>query len=134
MTESPFATPSASEGIKWSDLNGSLVLIEVLGTEAGIQTVHGSTDAVRANISVLDGGLSGDRYDDALIFPRVLQGQVRSKVGQLVLGRVGQGVAKPGQTAPWKLAEATPSDVSKAEAHMRNAPRTPAVTNAEAPF
>lgn len=110
MSASPFAAPATASGIKWADLKGSLVLVEVLAAEKGIQTAFGDTDAVRANVAVLDGDQKGETYPDCLIFPKALQGQLRPRVGAKVLGRVTQGAAKAGQSAPWLLAEATPDD------------------------
>jgi len=50
-----------------------------------------------------------------------------------VLGRLGQGQGKPGQSAPWLLQEASADDIAKAEAWVRqNA--TPIVQSAQAPF
>lgn len=107
----PFAAPAASAGITWADLDGLLLLIEPLSEEHGIPTVHGEAKAVRANVTVLDGPAAGERHDDTLIFPKILQSQVRPKIGEKVLGRLGQGNKKPGQSAPWILQEATPADV-----------------------
>ena len=131
---SQFAAPAApGEGVNWQALKGHLLLIQPQGIETDIPTVHGAATAVRANITVLDGPDAGTTTEDALIFPRVMQGQVKSRIGQLVLGRLTQGVAKPGQTAPWLLAEATQDDIAVADAHMRKAAQ-PQVQSAQAPF
>lgn len=132
MTEQ-FATPSTPSGLDLKELNGSLLLIEVLGVEQEIPTVHGNSSAIRANVTPLDGASAGVENDDVLVFPRVLQSQLRGKVGQKVLGRLGQGVAKPGQTAPWTLAAATPEDVQKAQDYTRTK-ASGNVSSAEAPF
>lgn len=133
-----FAAPSApSGGIDFKDFNGALLLIEVLGVEDHVPTVHTKpgekSPAVRANVVVLDGARVGEKFDDTLIFPKVLQSQTKTHVGEKVLGRLGQGVAKPGQSAPWQLAEATAPDVAVAEAWV-NANVRPAVTSAAPPF
>jgi len=125
MTD-PFASPATSTGVDWKEVNGALILINVLGVDEAVQTVHGVTDAVRANITVLDGDLKGETFDDTLVFPRVLKSQLKSKVGQLVLGRLGQGTAKPGQSAPWQLVEATDADKSVANAYLKAQPEIPA--------
>jgi hypothetical protein len=44
------------------------------------------------------------------VFPKVLASQLRSSVGGKVIGRLGQGIAKPGQSAPWTLNAATDAD------------------------
>lgn len=131
---SMFAAPSApTGGITWADHKGALLLIEPLSVETGIQTSFGAADAVRANITVLDGPGAPAEFPDALIFPKLLQSQTRGQVGQKVLGRLGQGSAKPGQSAPWLLEEATPEDIAKAEAWVKQN-QQPAVTSAQAPF
>lgn len=131
---SSFSTPAApSGGIDWANFKGSLLLVEVLAQEHGVQTVHGLADPVRANVKVIDGPGAGDSYDDTLIFPKVLIGQTKSKVGEKVLGRLGQGVAKPGQSAPWQLDAASAEDIAKAEAWVA-ANSKPAVTSAAPPF
>lgn len=121
------------DGINWADHNGALLLLDVVAQEHGVITVHGSTDPVRANVAVIDGPGFGKSYDDTLIFPKLLISQTKNSVGQKVLGRLGQGNQKPGQSAPWILQEATAEDIAKAEAWVA-ANSKPAVTSAQAPF
>lgn len=112
MSQNPFAAPApAAGGITWETLNGALLIIEPHAVEEGIQTVHGSATAVRATVHVVDGHTAGEIHEDTLIFPKVLTGQLRTRIGQRVLGRLGQGNKKPGQSAPWVLQEATPQDI-----------------------
>lgn len=127
----PFATPAtASGGIAWADVKGALVLVDVLSVETGINTSFGETDAVRANVAVLDGAQKGETYEDTLVFPKVLQSQLKSRVGQKVLGRVSQGQAKPGQSAPWVLAEATEADIVIGTAYLAGQVSAPAAAGA----
>ena len=133
MTASPFATPATAVGIKWADINGALVLIDVHSVETGIQTTFGESDAVRADVAVLDGEQAGETYPDCLIFPKALQGQLRSRIGAKVLGRVTQGQAKSGQSAPWLLAEATEDDIKVGTAYLAGGISTPG-NDSEAPF
>lgn len=113
MTANPFAAPApATGGIDLKSLMGALLIIEPHGTEDGIQTVHGPASAVRATIHVIDGPTAGEVHDDVLLFPKVLQGQLKSRIGQKVLGRLGQGLARPGQSAPWVIQEAEPADIA----------------------
>lgn len=107
---SPFATPATASGLDLEALNGQLLLISPAKVEEGIATSFGPKDAIRADVVILDGPDAGTEHADTLIFPLVLIGQLRSRIGQKVLGRLGQGQAKPGQKPPWKLAEATPAD------------------------
>lgn len=105
-------------GIDWKDHNGRLLIIEPLAVETGIQTVHGPSDAVRANVYSLTGPGQAEEFADTLIFPKLLQGQTRGQVGKKVVGRLGQGIAKPGQSAPWVIGEATADDIEKAKAYL----------------
>lgn len=109
----PFATiPAPSSGIKWQEVNGSLLILQPTGVELGIQTTYGPSDAVKANIWVVDGPNAGEIHDDTLVFPKLLQSQLKSRINQVVLGRIGQGqVKKAGQDAPWLLEEPTAQDV-----------------------
>ena len=127
-----FASPSApSGGIKWDENKGALLLIEPLSVETGIATTFGTADAVKANVSVIDP--EGETFNDCLIFPKILQSQVRSQIGSKVLGRLTQGQAKSGQSAPWMLQEATAEDIAKGEAWVAKKSQ-PAITSAAAPF
>ena len=108
-----YETPApAAGGIDYEPLMGHLLIFRVVGLETGILTVHGVKDAIRADVVDVD---TGETWPDALIFPRVLISQLRPKVGGKVLGRLGQGNAKPGQKAPWLLSEATPDDLARAQ-------------------
>ena len=99
-----FAAPASASGIDWNELNGHLVVIEVQAHETGIVTANGERDAIRATVHDVDGQQTDE---DVLIFPKVLVSNLRPRIGQKVLGRVGQGVAKPGQNAPWVLTDAS---------------------------
>jgi len=134
-----YSTPAPpADPVNWQELVRCLLLIKPLEVESNVQTVHGATSAVRVNMIVLDGAQTGREYADALVFPRMMQAQIKSRIGQMVLGRLTQGTAKPGQTAPWVLAEATPADEQIADAHLRNAsssaPASQPVQSAQAPF
>ena len=117
---SDFDDPGAPGGDKLplADLNGRLLMIEVHEALSGVQTSFGTTDPVRCDVHVLDGDAKGERYTDALIFPKVLCGQLRAKVGGKVLGRLGQGVAKPGQSAPWVINAATDDEKATGKKYL----------------
>lgn len=123
----PFADPAApSSGIPWAELNGSLLLAKVTSLETDIDTQFGKSDAVRADVTVLDGPKAGEEFVDTLVFPKVLQSQLRARVGQTVLGRLGQGQGKPGQSPPWMLSAATPQDQQTGAAYLASKVAQPA--------
>jgi hypothetical protein len=115
---SQFEDPASSSGIEWKTLNGALLVIEPQEVIHGITTSFGDRDAVRANVTVVEGNTAGAEYTDTLIFPAVLQSQLASKVGKKVLGRLTQGQAKPGQSPPWMLEAARAGDADKATEHL----------------
>lgn len=105
-----FASPASATGIEWATLLGSLLIIDVTEVVKDINTSMGVRDATRATVTIVDGPTAGTAYTDTLIFPKVLHSQTAPNVGKKVLGRLGQGQAKPGQNPPWMLTEATPAD------------------------
>lgn len=119
MTD-PFDGPGTAAGIEWSELNGHLLIITPHEVIPEFKTVHGNGPTVRADLTVLDGPDAPVEYPDTLIFPKVLQGQVRSNAGtgRMNLGRLGQGEKKPGQSAPWILGDPTDDDKTVARSYL----------------
>ena len=130
-----FATPAApGGGFNAADNDGALLLFEVLEQVTAVPTSYGDTDAIRANVAILDGANKGETYPDSLIFPRVLQSQLRSQIGgDKVLGRLGKGTAKPGQSAPWRLDDPTDADIKVAEKYEAHV-ATQTADDDDAPF
>lgn len=134
----PFAKPSApSGGIDFKELLGALLVIDVISVEDHVPTVHTrpgeKSPAVKADVYVVDGPQQGEQYMDTLIFPKVLQSQLGRNVGQKVLGRLTQGSAKPGQSAPWMLEEATADDNATGEKWLTSR-KSASFASAEPPF
>ncbi len=120
-----FTDPSTATGIDWKELHGSLLLFKVHGQEVGIKTVHGDSNAVRADVIVLDGDKEGEEFLDTLVFPKVLQSQLKPRLGEMVLGRLGQGHKKPGQSPPWTLATASDEEKKVGMAFLEKSSETP---------
>jgi hypothetical protein len=117
MTD-PFASP-ARGSFTPKDLNGRLLLITPHMVEKDITTDYGVSDAIRADVVVLDGDDAPDEKENVLIFQKALQGNLRGQLGKgKVLGRLGQGEAKKGQSAPWILADPTEADKVMARAYI----------------
>lgn len=131
-----FERPASASGITWEEHKGQLLLIEPKSVETGVSTTFGEKDAVRADITVIDAPNGAIEYHDALIFPGVLIGQTRSMVGKKVLGRLGQGAAKPGQKPPWRLDDPTDADIQTATAWVtkRETQQIQAPQEANPPF
>ncbi len=115
-----FNDPASGSGDKLplNDLNGSLLLFTVHELVLQIPTKFGVSDAVRADVAVLDGSSKGETYKDTLVFPRVLRSQLRDSVGEMVLGRLGQGEAKGGQDPPWLLFTASDDEKLTGERYL----------------
>lgn len=129
-----FSAPAPAGGkLDLGAVNGSLLLIHVHDLEQGIPTQHGPSDAIRADVTMLDGPQAGETVEDSLIFPSVLRSQLRSKIGEKVLGRLGQGAAKPGKNAPWVLNPATQADAELATKWLTKV-AAPAVASAAQPI
>jgi hypothetical protein len=113
-----FAAPSnANETVKVADLAGHLLIVKPVEYKTGIATVHGDAEAIEVNIVDLD---TNKEHSSLLWFNVALRNALKTKIGQSVLARIGQGAAKPGKSAPWVLVDAT-SDaaaVAKANAYI----------------
>jgi hypothetical protein len=114
-----FQDPSPSgDTFPANDLLGALLLFTVTEDCPEMNTTNGVAKPVRANVAVLDGPRKAERFEDALIFPKLLAGSLRTHVGAMVLGRLKQGVAKPGQSAPYVLEASTPQERETGEKYV----------------
>jgi len=125
MTDA-FSAPAAGGRFSAKDHNGRLLLITPNEYKTEISTTFGTKDAIDARVVIIDEKAVGEseEIDGALLFGGVLIGQLKSKIGKgLVLGRLEQGTAKPGQQPPWRLAD--PTDVEKDVARAYLATKAP---------
>ena len=115
-----FETPAAANGDEFKPAahKGELLLIDVLEHVETITTEFGEARPIRCNIAVLDGEHKGDVAEDTLLFGVALINSLKGKVGKKVLGRLGQGVAKPGRSAPWLLDDPTEDDKATARKYL----------------
>jgi len=120
-----FQQPSAGgDQVKVNEIIGALVLVHVREYREGIITSFGPSDAVAVDLHVLDGPKAGESFENTLIFQKALIGALRSAAGgQPVLGRIGQGTAKPGQSAPYILTPYTEQDAALATAWINSRPQ-----------
>jgi len=130
------SAPGSGDKLDLSTVNGNLLYITVRERKVGIETSFGVADAISCDIAVLDGPHKADTYSDVLIFPKVLAGQLAAFVGKddpVVVGRLGQGLAKPGKSAPWVLNAPTAQDIATAEKYLAHVATLVAV-DTESPF
>ena len=130
-----FSAPVVNEGVKVADFNGHLLIVSPIEFKANIQTVNGPADAIEVNVVDLD---TNEEHLSLLWFNVALKNALKPLIGQKVLGRIGQGVAKPGKNPPWLLNDATgdADAVAKANAYIASgiaAPAAPATATAPAP-
>ena len=131
-----FAAPTSNnESVKVADLANHLLIITPTEYKTGIQTIHGLAEAVEVNVVDLD---TNKEHGSLLWFNVGLRNSLKSKIGQKVLARIGQGAAKPGKSAPWILVDATgdATAIAKANAYLSATPAptaTPVATPAAAP-
>lgn len=125
---SPFTSPSTSSGesVKPADLQGHLLIIKPVEYKTGIQTSLGEAEAIEVNLVDLD---TQTEHNSVLFFNVALRSALKSNIGKSVLARIGQGVAKPGKSAPWILIDETGNadSVAKATAYLAGGISAPAV-------
>ena len=116
---SAFAAPASQEGasVKPADLQGHLLIIKPVEYKTGITTSLGEAEAIEVDLIDLD---TNEEHNSVLFFNIALRNALKSNIGQQVLARIGQGVAKPGKSAPWILINAADNaaDVEKATAYL----------------
>jgi len=81
-----------------------------------ITTAFGESSAIAVDLVDLD---TTEEFNDVLFFGRGLIANLKSNIGAQVLGRMAQGIARPGQSAPWVLEAATDADTQKAIAYVQ---------------
>jgi len=105
--ENPFSRPSSNVKIIAEENIGRLFMITPLSVEKDVPTVLGSTDALLADVVILDESGAGkhQEYPNSFLFQRVLIGSLRGSIGKdmPVLGVLGRGEASEGKSKPWVI-------------------------------
>lgn len=99
-----FAAPAAGSVLKPAEIEGHLLVVEPREYVESMSTAMGHSDAVRCTVHDITDATT---YDEVLWFSTVLVASLKNRVGQKVLGVMAKGVAKPGQSAPWLLNDAS---------------------------
>lgn len=132
-----FAAPTTGSGdaISWEDEAGRLVMITPKSIEAGMVTEHGTVDAVRAAVVVLDAPGGAVDYPDAILFPTALRSRASRWLtdGETlpILGRVSKVTFKNGRSG-WNLADFDDADVKLASDYLARKPKFAAPASAPA--
>lgn len=115
-----FSAPAAGGArIDWHSVKGNLLVLVPIDIKRDIPTKLGDpTDAIVADVHILDGDRAGDWEPGVWVFPKVLKAQLEPKVAadgsEMVLGRLGQEPTTKGSPA-WKLADPTAADGEAAQ-------------------
>jgi hypothetical protein len=126
VDDDEFGGPGERSNFKLADHEGALLLITPRSLEEGIETAFGESDAIKADIVVLtntDGKKLKEPIEEVgvLIFQRVVIGQLTESIGnRRVLGTIGRGVAKKGQSAPFLIEVPEDDDKAIARAYLAN--------------
>lgn len=114
--EDSFSQPAAASKFRPADYQGNLILVWPTEYRTGIKTDYGDSDAIAARVVVLDAANGVEEHDNVLFFQGALIATLKPSVGSTkpVLGRLGRGTSKPGQSAPFILTPFTEEDAKKA--------------------
>jgi hypothetical protein len=113
-----FSAPAAGgETLKPADLEGHLLVVEPEEYVPTVTTSFGDKDAIRVTVHDITAQTT---TESVLWFSGMLVGSLKSRIGHKVLAVMGKGSAKPGQSAPWILTDASGNDkaVTAATAYL----------------
>lgn len=81
--------------------------------ESGVETAYGTSDAARCQYIACVDDL--EHWSDQLVFGAALGPKLTGDPdAEIVVGRLGQGIAKAGRSAPWTLDDPTERDLEAA--------------------
>lgn len=119
----PFSAPASGEKTITDENLGRLFMVTPREVEQGISTVHGETDALIADVVILDEkGTEHQVYTGTRIFQKVLIGSLKGSIGKPmpVLGVLAKGEKKQGKSAPWILSAPSQAQVDLALAYYNS--------------
>lgn len=132
--EDSFSQPASPSKFRPADYQGHLLLVWPTEYRTGIKTDYGDSDAIAARVVVLDGTAGVEEHDNVLFFQAALIGTLKPSVGngKPVLGRLGRGTSKPGQSAPFILTPFTEADAQIARDYFAKEQFSAPATKTEA--
>jgi hypothetical protein len=122
MSTDLFQRPS-TDFFAAKDFQGKLVLFENIGQPYTKVTKFDRPDdpstVLDADVTVIDADGGPAVFTRSTVFGAALVGTLsRAVPGKPLLGRIGQGEAKAGQSAPWVLLDFTDADAQTAGAYL----------------
>jgi hypothetical protein len=123
----PFDRPDSGGGDQFvnADHVGALLVIQPKEAIRGLETSNGAADVIVADVFVIGPpGVITEEFHDTYLFGKVLQGQLKRKIGRTVLGVLnGQpGVKVGGQNVPYTLGDPSPQQEQAAIRAMSSRP------------
>lgn len=128
-----FDAPSQGGGsLRAADVEGHVLVVEPSEYVASIATSFGEKDAIRVSVHDIT---TSETHNDVLLFGSALISSLKGQIGKRVLGVMGKGTAKAGQSAPWVLIDASqdPNAVTAATAYLNGAVAATITAPAKAP-
>ena len=128
-----FDAPTQGGGsLKAADVEGHVLVVEPSEYVASIATSFGEKDAIRVTVHDIT---TSETHNDVLLFGSALISALKGQIGNRVLGVMGKGTAKAGQSAPWVLIDASQdaNAVSAATAYLNGAVAATITAPAKAP-
>lgn len=118
----PFSLPSGGGSeVKITEFVGELMLVKPTEFLPDFATSFGETDTIRADVTFLTGERQGDTEEEMLIFQRPLVRalkKVHEGPNPFLLGRLGKGTARQGQSAPYIFEVPDDDDVTLAQQYL----------------
>ena len=110
-----FDAPSVGSGssIRPADVEGHVLVCEPIEYVGSMSTSFGETDAIRLVVHDIS---QKESHEDVLWFSAALVGSLKRDIGKSLLGKIGKGEAKAGQSAPWILIDLTSNEKAVAAA------------------
>lgn len=120
----PFGQPAGpGSGEKITDMLGSLLLVKPTEYIEEMSTTSGDTDAVRADIAILDNTEEpGHIAEGVLIFQQALKRDLRKIMDSpqpYLLGRLDRGQAKGNKSAPYIFVKFTEEEAALANQFLQ---------------
>lgn len=110
-----FDAPSVGNGnsVRPADVEGHVIVCQPIEYVGSMSTSFGETDAIRLTVHDIS---EKESHDDVLWFSAALVGSLKRDIGKMVLGKMGKGDAKAGQSAPWVIIDLTSNEKAVAAA------------------